>query len=170
MSKKKRTVVRVIQSHQSITMMILQTLLVLIFASNALAFNLRKSDLASYNAEGETATQNVAGDYVLRSLTQDEEAIYLPANYTMTLTQQEGEGAYTMGMTIGNILRTALTITDDTMTFSDLWATTRMMPPPDVYAVEQAIFTVLSGTMQYTLNEGILDLDGERGNATFEQV
>ena len=142
-----------------------------ILSFTSLAFSVLLASAAMYE-----------GDYLLTELyNENHVAVAIPSDQDFRLslvsddvTNQQGSmsSSYSFRIKIGNSMGASMTVTDESNTsvkFGPVVAT-RMMPPPELFKVENGLFQVLPEASSIKLNDGVLTLEGAKGGVVFTAV
>ena len=116
------------------------------------------------------------GDYLLTELFDENHvAVAIPPGREFRLhlaseAVNEDSTSYSFSIKIGNSMAASMTVTGrHGVTFGPVIAT-RMMPPPELYSIEQGLFRVLPEASFIILTDGVLTLEGSKGGVIFNTV
>jgi hypothetical protein len=125
------------------------------------------------------ASMTLDGQYVLVEVySQNNVAVLLPTTQQFRLhidTRQDASNQYDVSITIGNSMSSRMTVIKDAADRKDEMkvsfapvVSTRMMPPPALFRIEQALNFILADASVISLTSGTMKIEGSKGGLVLQ--
>jgi hypothetical protein len=125
------------------------------------------------------ASMTLDGQYVLVEVySQNKVAVLLPTTQQFRLhidTRRDASNQYDVSINIGNSMSSRMTVLEETPNRKDEMKvsfapviSTRMMPPPALFRIEQALNSILPDASVISLTSGTMKIEGSKGGLVLQ--